>query len=299
MIQVRPLGALTTGIALVMVTCFLFATLDSLSKNLMLTMAAVQVLWGRYVVQTAAMTSYLAASSGMRFLRTRHPFLQIARGLAQATSNGLVYISLAHIPVGDVTAILYGSPIIVTVLSVIFLNERIGVHRIAAVIAGFIGVYLIIQPGSGETNFYHLLMLGAAFSNATYMLLTRRLAGPEEAAATQFNTTAVGLVIFTGIVLYDGALPPVDAMPLLLVVGLMGAAGHFCMVKALSYVPASMLSPYLYAQVMIAALYSVFWFGDALRPSMVLGTALLIASGIYIWWRERTAPTLALQATQR
>jgi len=287
------------GIALIMVTCFLFATLDSLSKNLMLTMAAIQVLWGRYVVQTAAMTSYLAASSGTRFLQTRHPFLQIARGLAQAASNGLVYVSLAHIPVGDVTAILYGSPIIVTVLSVIFLKERIGVYRIAAVMAGFLGVYLIIQPGSGETSFYHLLMLGAAFSNATYMLITRRLAGPEEAAATQFNTTAVGLLIFTSIILFDGALPSVEAMPLLLVVGLMGAAGHFCMVKALSHVSASTLSPYLYAQVMFAALYSVFWFGDALRPNMIVGTTLLVASGIYIWWRERSTPAISIQQPQR
>lgn len=288
MTKVRPLGALTTGIALVLLACFLFATLDSLSKQLMATVAAMQVLWGRYVFQGIAMTSYLAASSGTRFLRTKHPFLQLARGLVQAACALCVYISLSHIPVGDVTAILYASPIIVTVLSVILLKERIGPHRIAAVIAGFIGVYLIVLPGSGETGFFHLLMVGASFCNAAFMLLTRRLAGPEESAATQFNTTAIGVVIFTAIILHEGALPPLEAMPLLSVIGLMGAAAHFCFVRAMSYAPASMLSPYLYAQVMFAALYSVFWFEDPIRLSMVIGTALLVASGIYIWWRERT-----------
>jgi len=295
MTQVRPIGALTTGIALVLVASLLFATLDSISKQLMVSVAAMQVLWGRYLAQGAAMTSYLAVSTGTQFLKTRHPYLQIARGLLQAVGAWLVYISLAHIPVSDVTAILYASPVIVTVLSVILLKERIGPHRIAAVIGGFLGVYLIVLPGSGETGLFHLLAFAASFCNATYMLLTRRLAGPEESAATQFNTTAIGLVIFTAVILYDGGLPPVEAVPPILLVGLMGAAAHFLVVKAMSYAPASMLSPYLYAQVMFAALYSVFWFNDALRPSMILGTTLLIASGIYIWWRERTAPTVSLQ----
>src|SRR5690606_15837090 len=107
MTQVRPIGALTTGIALVLAASLLFATLDSISKQLMVSVAAMQVLWGRYLAQGAAMTSYLAVSTGTQFLKTRHPYLQIARGLLQAVGAWLVYISLAHIPVSDVTAILY------------------------------------------------------------------------------------------------------------------------------------------------------------------------------------------------
>lgn len=287
MIHVRPLGALTTGIVLTVLACLIFSTQDTIGKQLMLSMTVLQVIWGRYIFQTAAMTSYLALSTGTRFLRTRHPFLQLARGLAQTGSTGFVYFSLPHIPIGDATALVFCSPIIVTVLSVLILKESIGKHRIAAVCAGFVGVYLIILPGSGETNFYHFVAFCGAFMNATYMLITRRLAGPEEAAATQFNTTAVGLAIFTVLILFGDVLPPLEAAPIFLLIGVMAATGHFAMVKALSYAPASILSPYLYAQVLFAAVYSVAWFGDSLRPSMILGTTLLIASGVYIWWRER------------
>lgn len=287
MIPIRPIGAVTKGIALVLLACLIFSTQDTIGKQLMLTMTAFQVIWGRYVVQTAVMTGYLASTSGLRFLKTRHPFLQIARGLAQTVTTGLVYVSLPHVPIGDITALVFCSPILVTLLSVVFLKEKIGRHRIAAVIIGFVGVYLIILPGSGETNFYHILAFLSAFSNATYIMITRHFAGPEEAPATQFNTTAVGLLIFTVILLTTDTPPPLSSAPIFILIGVMAAIGHFSMVKGLSYAPASVLSPYLYSQVLFAALYSVFWFGDSLRLSMVVGTTLLILSGVYIWWRER------------
>lgn len=283
----RSLSALSTGIILTLLACLVFATQDSISKQLMVSLTVIQVIWGRYIFQAGAITSYLAYNSGMQFLRTRHPFLQIARGMAQVGTTCFVYYSLPHVPIGDVTAIVFCSPIIVTVLSVIILKERIGKHRIAAVCVGFIGVYLIILPGSGETSIYHLLTFCGAFTNATYMLMTRRLAGPEEAAATQFNTSAIGLVIFTVLILFGDTMPPLTYAPIFLVIGGLAALGHFAMVRALSFAPASMLSPYLYAQVMVAAIFSVLWFGDSLRPTMVTGATLLILSGVYIWWREQ------------
>jgi len=284
----RPLGGLTTGIVLVVLACFLFVTQDSISKQLMLTLTVVQVIWGRFLCQTAVITSYLVATGGTRFLHTRHPWLQILRGMCQVGTTGMVYISLPHVPIGDITAIVFCSPIIVTVLSVIFLKEKIGKHRVAAVIIGFVGVYLIVLPGSSETSIYHLLTLAAAFTNAMFIMMTRRLAGPEETSATQFNTTTVGMVVFTLILVFGEGFPPLEWAPLFLVMGVLAAVGHFCMVKAFAYASASVLSPYLYAQVIFAAAFSVFWFGDTLRPTMLAGTALLIASGMYIWWRERT-----------
>lgn len=284
----RPVGGLTIGIALVVLACFVFVTQDSISKQLMLTLTVIQVIWGRFLCQTALITSYLAATGGTRFLRTKHPVLQLLRGTFQVGTTGLVYVSLPHVPLGDIMATVFCAPIIVTVLSVIILKEKIGKHRIAAVIVGFVGVYLIVLPGSSETSIYHLLPLGAAFTNAVFIMMTRRLAGPEEAPATQFNTTAVGMVVFSIILFLGDGMPPLEWAPLFLLMGILAAVGHFCMVKAFAYASASMLAPYLYAQVMFAALFGVFWFGDTLRPAMLAGTTLLIASGMYIWWRERT-----------
>ena len=291
----RPLGGLTTGIVLVVLACLLFVTQDSISKQLMLTLTVVQVIWGRFLCQSAVMTAYLATTGGTKFLRTKHPGLQLLRGVFQVGTTGFVYMSLPHVPIGDITAIVFCSPIIVTVLSVIFLKEKIGKHRIGAVIVGFVGVYLIVLPGSNETSIYHLLTLVAAFTNAMFIMMTRRLAGPDETSATQFNTTTAGMVVFSLILFFGEGFPPLDWAPLFLLMGILAAIGHFCMIKAFAYASASVLSPYLYAQVMFAAIFSVVWFGDTLRPTMLAGTALLVASGIYIWWRERT---LGIQRTE-
>ena len=280
-------GSLAAGIVLMMCAGFLFATLDSLAKQLTYVLPVVQIVWARYVVQTTLMTGYVTYSSGTRFLHTRRPVLQVLRGLALLSASLCMYLSLPHIPIADATALVFFSPMVVTLLSVVFLKEKIGLHRILAIGVGLAGVMLIIEPGFGSTGPYHLLPLAAAVINAIYLMLTRQLAGAEESAATQFHTTAVGTVVLSFFVYSVWVPPSATTVALLVALGAMAAAGHFCVVRAFSHAPASLLSPYLYCQVIFAALYSMFWFGDQPRPMMVAGAALLMASGLYIWWRER------------
>lgn len=280
-------GPLAIGIALTMCAGLLFATLDSLAKQLMLALPVIQIVWARYLVQTTLMTGYLSLSSGSSFLRTRRPLLQALRALVLLGASLCMYLALPHIPVADATALVFFSPVVVTLLSVVFLKERIGLHRTIAILVGLVGVLLIVEPGFGSTGPYHLLPLAAALLNGVYLLLTRQLAGAEESAATQFHTTALGTVILSFFVAGTWVTPSPAAAGLLLVLGGLAAGGHFCLVRAFSHAPASLLSPYLYVQVFIAAIYSVVWFGDPLRPLMLAGAALLVASGLYIWWRER------------
>lgn len=280
-------GSLAAGIALMTCAGLLFATLDSLAKHLTYILPVVQIVWARYVVQTTLMTGYVTYSSGTRFLHTRRPVLQVLRGLSLLGASLCMYLSLPHIPIADATALVFFTPVVVTVLSVVVLKEKIGIHRIMAIGVGLAGVMLIIEPGFGATGPYHLLPIAAAMINAVYLMLTRQLAGAEESAATQFHTTAVGTVVLSFFVYGVWVTPSATTMALLVVLGALAAAGHFCLVRAFSHAPASLLSPYLYCQVIFAALYSVLWFGDAPRPMMIAGAALLMASGIYIWWRER------------
>lgn len=280
-------GSLAAGIALMTCAGFLFATLDSLAKHLTYILPVIQIVWARYVVQTTLMTGYVTYSSGTRFLHTRRPVLQVLRGLSLLGASLCMYLSLPHIPIADATALVFFTPVVVTVLSVVVLKEKIGIHRIMAIGVGFAGVMLIIEPGFGTTGPYHLLPIAAAMINAVYLMLTRQLAGAEESAATQFHTTAVGTVVLSFFVYSVWVTPSATTMGLLVVLGALAAAGHFCLVRAFSHAPASLLSPYLYCQVIFAALYSVLWFGDAPRPMMIAGAALLMASGLYIWWRER------------
>ncbi|RIX98002.1 DMT family transporter [Aureimonas flava] len=283
MTQANPL---LRNILLTIVAGALFAGMDSLGKHLSTLLPVMQVIWGRYVVQTVVMTAWLGATTGTRFLHTPRPGLQLTRGLLLLACTFLMYQALSRVPLADATAVLFFTPIVVTILSVAVLGERIGLHRIAAVLAGFCGMLLILRPGVGSFHPALFLALAASVLNASYLILTRRLAGREDSASTQFNTTAAGAVVMSVLVVPVWQTPDMPTALLLLAIGLFGTVGHFLLVSAFRHAPASLLSPFLYTQVLTAAGVSVLLFGDPLHPATVAGTAVLVASGLYIWWRE-------------
>lgn len=277
---------LLAGVLLTIAAGIGFASMDAVGKQLTTLTSVLMVVWGRYAVQTVIMSVVLARSTGTAFLKPRRPFLQTARGLALLGATGLMYTSLAHVPLADATAAVFVQPVIVTILSVIFLGERIGIHRIGAILFGFVGVLLVVRPGSAGMNPAILLAVAAAFSNAIYLLLTRQLAGADDAAATQFNTTAVGAFVLTVAVALNWETPSAETAVLMVAAGSIGTIGHFCLVRAFAHAPASLLSPFLYVQVLFAGVLSVAVFGDPIHPAMLAGTVILVLSGLYIWWRE-------------
>ena len=277
---------LLAGIVLTLFAGSLFATMDMVGKHLMGVLPVLYVVWGRYATQTVVMTAVLARQTGTGFLKSRHPVLQLARGAALLGATFSMYTALARVPLADATATVFLSPILVTVFSTLFLGERIGIHRIAAVVFGFVGVLLIVRPGSAASDPAILFAVLAAVLNAIYLLLTRRLAGAEDAASTQFNTTALGSIVLTIAIVPGWQTPPPHLLALMATAGLIGAISHFSLVRAFVHAPASLLSPFLYSQVLAAAFFSIVVFGDALHPAVAAGTAILVASGVYIWWRE-------------
>lgn len=275
------------GILLTLAAGMIFSSMDAVAKSLTGTLPVMQVVWGRYVFHTILVGGVLAArSGGFGYLRSRHPLLQFLRGMCLLSSTLLMYMAIARVPLADATAVLFFSPVFVTLLSVLVLKETIGIHRITAVVAGFVGVLLVVRPELGRTDPWLLLPLAAVVSNSVYLMMTRHLAHAENPAVTQFNTTAAGMVIMCLVVLPVWQTPAPSQWMLMFVMGAFGALGHTVLVKAFSFAPASLLSPFLYSQVMFSALLSIFWFGDPMHPLTLAGTAILIASGIYIWWRE-------------
>ncbi|MEO9788767.1 MAG: DMT family transporter [Aurantimonas coralicida] len=281
----RPSGVLA-GILLTILSGLLLATMDTFGKYLTGELPVLEIVWARYFFHTILMTAWLARTRGTSFLHSKRPGLQLARGAALLCATTLMYVSFAHVPLADATAVQFFAPVLVTVLSVIFLGERIGVPRIAAVLAGFVGVLLIVRPGFADTSPYLLLPLLSAVILSGYFLMTRALSSPEENAATLFNTTAVGAVLLTIAVPFVWETPTWPVFAMMVTIGTLGALGHFCIVQGFAYASASALSPFLYAQVFFASIYSVTLLGDPLSWNFVAGAAILIASGLTIWWRE-------------
>ena len=281
----KPSGILA-GICLTILSGLSLASMDTVGKFLTGSLPVLEIVWARYFFHTLAMVAWLAPTTGMRFLRTKRPGLQLLRGGTLLIGTLLMYTAFSKIPLADATAVQFFAPVLVTVLSVIFLGERLGVHRVAAVLVGFAGVLMIVQPGFSDTDPYLLLPLGAAAILSVYFLLTRTLSGADDAASTLFNTTAVGAVVLTLVVPFVWEWPTPVEFAMMALVGLLGAMGHFCLVQGFSHASASVLSPVLYSQVLFASVFSLVLLGDPLRPSLIAGAALLVASGIYIWWRE-------------
>ncbi|KAA0969087.1 DMT family transporter [Aureimonas fodinaquatilis] len=276
-----------SGILLTIIVGMCFASMDALAKAMTASISVLFVVWGRNFFHTLLVTATLAyREKGFGFVRTRHPMLHSVRSLCLLTTGLLMYYSLKYIPLADATAVLFFAPVFVTALSVVFLKEKIGWHRIFAVIAGFIGVLLVVRPGLAGTNPYLLLPLAGVGFHSIYLLMTRRLVVEEKAATTQFYSTIAGVIVMTAVVIPIWQTPSTENWTLLFLIGAIGAAGHSFLVKAFSYAPASLLTPFLYSQVIFASAISVIWFGDDMHPLTIVGTCILVLSGLYIWWRE-------------
>ena len=275
------------SILMIIITGVLLAGMDGTAKYLTFELPVLFVLWGRYFFHTViTFTVYAGKSRSLDFLRARRPMLQLIRAGALFGATSFMYVAITKMPLGDAATIQFFAPVLVTVISGIFLGEHVGPRRIVAVVIAFIGVMLVARPGSGVLGWWALLPLATAFLLALYMVMTRVIRTRDNPAATTFYSTAVGAVVLS--ILVPFFWQSLDAFQWLLMVtmGTAGAMGHFLLVKAFHSAEASMLAPFTYSQVIGAIFWGFIIFGDV--PSMwsAAGATLIIGSGIYVWYRE-------------
>lgn len=275
------------SILMIIITGVLLAGMDGTAKYLTFELPVLFVLWGRYFFHTViTFTVYAGKSRSLDFLRARRPMLQLIRAGALFGATSFMYVAITKMPLGDAATIQFFAPVLVTVISGIFLGEHVGPRRIVAVVIAFIGVMLVARPGSGVLGWWALLPLATAFLLALYMVMTRVIRTRDNPAATTFYSTAVGAVVLSIFVPFFWQ--SLDAFQWLLMVtmGTAGAMGHFLLVKAFHSAEASMLAPFTYSQVIGAIFWGFIFFGDVPSIWLAAGATLIIGSGIYVWYRE-------------
>lgn len=258
--------------------------MDAISKSLTAHAHVIQVVWARYFFHTVLVTLLLAARDPHGFWRARQPVLQAVRACCLFGATLCMYTALTRVPLADATAVQFFAPVLVVVLSAPVLGERLHARRLGAVATAFVGVLILVRPGAG-TDPYLLLPLAAAFLLSGYLMLTRLLARGENPRATQFYTTAIGAVILSAAVPLFWEPPTISQWLLMAGAGGLGALAHFAIIVGMAWAPASLLSPFLYSQILFAALLSVAVFGDPLTLHTVAGALLLVGSGLYLWRR--------------
>jgi len=293
-------SSVETGMLLMGGAMLLVPAIDALAKLLAATMAPGQVAWGRFFFQTLFLALPLLALGGPAV----RPRLDIhaARGALIAGTTLLFFWSLVWLPLADAIAIFFVEPLILTLMSALFLGEAIGWRRVTAILVGFAGALVVIQPSWQVFGLPALLPLAAATCFAGYLTLTRFLQA-EGAVAMQFWAGAFALAMLTvailagqltGIAVLDPAWPTQVEWLMLAGVGAVATIGHLLVVMAFRRAPAGILAPFQYLEIISATLLGLLIFGDFPDATTWLGVAIIVGAGLYVFHRERRLARLGV-----
>jgi drug/metabolite transporter (DMT)-like permease len=286
--EAHPVTRTAAGIGLVILAIGLFTVMDAIGKGLMERYPVPQVVWARYFFQLGWMLLLIPRVGMSGLVRTTRPGMNIFRGLLLAVSTIFMFGAISFVPLADAYTITFIAPLLVTVLSIPMLGERVGWRRWTAVCAGFIGVLIVIRPGFGMAHWALALPLVTAVGFALYQILTRKVSGTpgETAFAMLFHLAWVGTAILTAVVPFLwNPIAPLDWLPMA-AMGALGGLGHLILIRALTIAPASLLAPFAYTQIAWALVLGYLVFGDVPDVWMLLGGAVIIASGLYVFYRE-------------
>jgi len=276
-----------TGIALMCGAVATFSCLDATGKYLNYHMFTLQVVWARYFF---AFVLSLLFSNPIRqpgLMATTRPFMQVGRSALLLLSTMLNLYALRYLQLDEALAILFSTPFIVATLCVPLLGEHVGWRRWSAIIVGFLGVLVVTRPGFGGMHPAALLTLAGSFCYAFYVISTRVLAPTDSSDTTQFYTSVVGAVAMTAVVPFVWEMPD-SALTggLMVLVGALGAGGHYLLILAHRLAPASTLAPFIYTQMVWTTTLGYLVFKDVPHRWTIVGGSIVIASGLYLLHRE-------------
>jgi drug/metabolite transporter (DMT)-like permease len=276
------------GIGLVSCCFMLFTALDGTAKWLVGSMPVLMVVWLRFVTHAVFATLLLYPIKRNSLFRTQHLKWHAARALMFMLMTGMNFWALQYLQLTVTASIFFTVPIIIALFSAWMLKEKLDAARWIAIVAGFGGVLVIVHPWSAEFHPAMLLAIGNAFFYAAFNLMTRHLAAYDPPETIQYLPAlgaAIGLTPFA-IAVWEwpgGTLEWILACLL----GVLGGLGHYLLALAHRYASASILAPFLYQQVIYMALFGYLVFGDVPSTHVWAGAALVIASGLYLFFRER------------
>lgn len=277
------------AIGLSLFAYLLFTGIDSSAKWLgQIGIAAVQVVFLRYAIHLLLVAVVHIPRHGTSLVRTGSLPLQFLRAMALLGATTFNFLALQYLPLTVTGAIAFTVPLMVCALSVPLLGESVGWRRWSAIATGFLGVLIIVRPGSDAFHPAALLSLAASLSTAFYMLLTRRVSGFDSPATSQFYVGIIATVILLPAVVFFWSWPQsLDGWIAFFAVGIFGFAGHQVATTASGLAPVSVLAPFAYFQIIFLAISSWLVFGQPPDIWLYIGAPIVIGSGLYIWLRER------------
>jgi len=283
----KPPHALT-GILILTGAIACFSCMDASAKWLNRDLDPLQISGLRYLVSLLAVGLFLNPRSKPGILRTKKPVLQFLRALCLIGMTLGCFIALRFLPLTQITAINFSAPLITALLAGPLLGEKIGPRRFVAVLVGFGGVLIVTRPFGATLQPAIGLALLAALSNAFYFLITRQLAAHDSSETTMLYTSLLGTLLVSPLLFFFWKTPSSLAVWAVAIgLGVAGAIGHWLLILAHRHAPASVLAPFFYAQIIGATLFGLTVFGEKPDRWTVVGSTIVIGSGLYLLYRER------------
>lgn len=280
--SLSPAGALDRpllGIAIMIAGLSILPGMDAVAKHLAGHLPVLEIAWGRYLFYALSLAPFALMRYGRAILRPQRPGLQLLRGALMAFSALMFFSAIAYMPLADTMAVFFIYPFVVLLGSAVILRETIGYRRWAMVAVGFVGAALVIRPSVGEISPGVPYALLSGLSYAASMLATRKLGAHDPALLTAAISALLGAVAYSLLMPAVWVAPAMSDWPLMFLMGIIAAIGHFLIVHAHRLATASQLAPFGYTEIASALVLGLIIFGDIPTATGWLGIALIIASG--------------------
>ncbi|MEX0503133.1 DMT family transporter [Alphaproteobacteria bacterium LSUCC0719] len=266
---------------------FVFSAVDAQAKYLTQYLPSLQIVWARQIGLVVGVI-ILVVWHGRSVLRTRFPMLQIGRGAAAALSATFFIFGLNFVALADAVSVTFVAPLVVTIMAALILGERVGLHRWTATIIGLLGTLVVIRPGMASFHPGLLLPLVAAILFAIRQVISRHI-GVRDRTETTLAYTALTAFLMMSLV-QPFIWQPINSPKLIAVLAsmsLMAALGEFLVIKALEIGQAVFVSPLHYTIIIWASIYGYLLFGQFPDLWTWIGSFVIMASGLYVFHRER------------
>ena len=294
------------GITLIILGMALFSIQDALIKFIYKDSALYELYFGRTLTASVLLISYLLISKKKILLKTHYPYLTILRVVLFFFGFSFFYISLTFMTLAMANALFFSSPFFISILAVFFLKEKVGIRRWMAILVGFIGVYIVLNPDFNNFNLWKLAPVACALCYASSMTITK-ITSEKDNVFTQMLHLYIGAIsisilfyIFTGQGQYNNFTDPTlqfifrewftnpsYSWPIIFFMGIVACVSFYCVFLAYSTASPSAVSLFEYSLIIWAMITGYLLFDDIPTPRTFFGVGLIISAGLYIYLREK------------
>jgi drug/metabolite transporter (DMT)-like permease len=280
-------SAALAGIAFMLAAVFLFGLNSAVGKWLVAKYPVGEFMLIRSTLTLILLSPFIWHAGRAAFANAPRPGLQLLRIVFSAVEVAMFFWAISYLPLADTTTFYLAGPIYVTALSVLLLRERVGWRRWTAVLIGFVGVVIALRPSSSSLTLPALIALSGSVIYALLMITTRALRETNDIAL--MTTYFIGAVAFGAATVPFGWVTPAP-LDILVLCGVAGAniLAQFCVIRSLKLASASVVVPYQYTLIIWSVVFGWQMFGELPDAYTIGGAVIIVAAGLYIFWRERT-----------